>query len=227
MWRSHGKGVASIAVSDEEDVLMVHEGEGSKEAWVLNSGCSHHVCGKKESFSSYEVWDGKSVTLLNVKEYKVAGIGNVMLELNNGQIRKLTSVRNVPRVDKNLISLGRLDKLGRIIRVKDWKDKNHKGEKVVLLGYKNEKNLFMLGKHGEEVRVRGETLLGQGRSPKKTHWRVGGIGLWLRGALFGIKLKSVVALHVNGVQGSRLECTRYEECPGISGLWNEAKKVCR
>lgn len=42
-----GKGVAVVAVCEDEgeDILMVHEEDGHKDIWLLDSGCSYHVCG--------------------------------------------------------------------------------------------------------------------------------------------------------------------------------------
>ncbi|XP_074378095.1 uncharacterized protein LOC141719617 [Apium graveolens] len=76
------RGGSVSLVEADEDVLLVQEEKGSKEEWVFDSGCSHHICGRREWFSSYKKCEGKIVTLPNGKTVKVAGIGELWHERN-------------------------------------------------------------------------------------------------------------------------------------------------
>ncbi|KAL8088737.1 hypothetical protein AgCh_038502 [Apium graveolens] len=81
-----------LLVEADEDVLLVQEEKGSKEEWVLDSGCSHHICGRREWFSSYKKCEGKIATLPNCKMVKVTGIGEVTMKRYNDRVQKLTQV---------------------------------------------------------------------------------------------------------------------------------------
>ncbi|KAL8125785.1 hypothetical protein AgCh_013171 [Apium graveolens] len=91
--KKHNSNISVSLVEADEDVLLVQEEKGSKEEWVLDSGCSHHICGRREWFSSYKRCEGKIVTLPNGKTVKVADIGEThellvdgTMELKNAEI---------------------------------------------------------------------------------------------------------------------------------------------
>jgi hypothetical protein len=48
------------------------------------------------------------VTMGNGAYCKITGIGNIRIKMFNGVVRMLCDVRHVPKVEKNLISLGTL-----------------------------------------------------------------------------------------------------------------------
>ena len=95
---------------------------------MLDSGCSHHICGRREWFSSYKKCEGKIVTLPNGKTVKVAGIGEVTMKRHNGRVQKLTQVRYIPELNRNLISLGKLVDLGYTVMMKNSMLKVTKGD---------------------------------------------------------------------------------------------------
>lgn len=149
------RGGSVSLVEADEDVLLVQEEKGSKEEWVLDSGCSHHICGRREWFSSYKKCEGKIVTLPNGKTVKVAGIGEVTMKRHNGRVQKLTQVRYIPELNRNLISLGKLVDLGYTVMMKNSMLKVTKGDLEILKGRKDKRNLFVL--EGGVI-VRGEVL---------------------------------------------------------------------
>lgn len=152
------RGGSVSLVTDDEDVLLVQEEKGSKEEWVLDSGCSHHICARREWFSSYKKCEGKMVALPNGKRVKVAGIGEVTMKLHNGRVRKLTQVRYVPELNRNLISLGKLVDLGYTVMMKNGMLEVAKRDLEILKGWKDKRNLFVLE---GDVLIRGEALTGQ------------------------------------------------------------------
>lgn len=48
--RARGKGVVAIVRSDDDvaDVLMVQGEKEPKDSWMIDSGCSHHICARRE-----------------------------------------------------------------------------------------------------------------------------------------------------------------------------------
>ena len=54
----------------------------------------------------------ETVTLLSGEEVVIEAIGEVHLKMHNGLVRKLRELRYIPKMMRNLISLGRLEKTG-------------------------------------------------------------------------------------------------------------------
>ena len=51
---------------DSCDVLMAESGKGKySDAWLLDSGCTYHMCPKREWFSTYKLYDGGFVLMGN------------------------------------------------------------------------------------------------------------------------------------------------------------------
>lgn len=78
----------------------------------MDSGCSYHMTPQRHWFQNYQAINGGKVLLGNDHECGVMGIGDIKLKLHDGTCRTLTSVRHVPDLKRNLISLGELDKNG-------------------------------------------------------------------------------------------------------------------
>ncbi|KAL8134128.1 hypothetical protein AgCh_009265 [Apium graveolens] len=149
------RGGSVSLVEADEDILLVQEEKGSKEEWVLDSGCSHHICGRREWFSSYKKCEGKIVTLPNGKTVKVAGIDEVTMKRYNGHVQKLTQVRYIPELNRTLISLGKLVDLGYTVMMKNSMLKVTKGDLEIFKGRKDKRNLFV--PEGRVI-VQGEVL---------------------------------------------------------------------
>ena len=58
------KGIVVTAQDEGDDLLLIHE--LVKDEWIFDSGCSNHLCGRKENFSSLKRCEDKKVTLLDV-----------------------------------------------------------------------------------------------------------------------------------------------------------------
>ena len=54
--------------------------------WILNSGCTFHMCPYKNYFSDYQEIDGGNVMMGNNAVCRIICMGNVSLKLNNGKI---------------------------------------------------------------------------------------------------------------------------------------------
>ena len=70
----------------------------------------------------------------NNATYKVTDIDSVRLKIFDGLIRELDSVRHVPELKRNLISLSMLDKAGCSIIVESSSLKVIKGSMVLMKG---------------------------------------------------------------------------------------------
>ena len=107
-----------MAYTEEEEineenvyqVLMTHSGKQDavkKKVWFLDSGCSNHMSGDQDVFSSMDTKFKHSVKLGNNMKMEVVGKGNVKLVLNN-KAYIITDLYYVPELKNNLISLGQL-----------------------------------------------------------------------------------------------------------------------
>nr|KYP42102.1 Retrovirus-related Pol polyprotein from transposon TNT 1-94 [Cajanus cajan] len=112
------KGVANFAesqVESEEHMLLmayVEEIEQHKtDMWFLDSGCSNHMCGKREYFSDLDENFTDLVKLGNNSNIVVNGKGNIRLKID-GIISIISGVFYVLELKNNLLSLGQLQEKG-------------------------------------------------------------------------------------------------------------------
>ena len=128
--RDQGKnnGNADIFSLDytSADVLVVSS-EAYDEEWIMDSGCSFHMCPKKEMFSVFKEVSGGIVLLGDNKACNVLGIGSVVITMFDGISRTLQNVRYVPDLRINLLSIGMLDNIGCTIKVEGGTLIIHKG----------------------------------------------------------------------------------------------------
>ncbi|KAK0580490.1 hypothetical protein LWI29_002570 [Acer saccharum] len=101
--------VASKADNEDDLAFTVSSLESHSDRWILDSGCSYHMCPNIQWFSSFQELDGGVVLMGNDNTCQTKGIGIVRLKMHDGTIRRLTDVRYVPNLKKNIISLGVLD----------------------------------------------------------------------------------------------------------------------
>ncbi|KAH9780126.1 hypothetical protein KPL71_007968 [Citrus sinensis] len=118
---------------DSAGVLIVSDG-ASRGNWVLDSGCSFHMCPNRNLFKNYETYDGGIVVMGNDASCRVIGKGTIKLKMLDGTIRELANVRHVPDLKRNLISLGMLDKMGCVIKLESGILKVLKGSMVLMKG---------------------------------------------------------------------------------------------
>ncbi|RVW97635.1 Retrovirus-related Pol polyprotein from transposon TNT 1-94 [Vitis vinifera] len=78
-----------------------------EDTWFLDSGCSNHMCGKKDYFSDFDGTFHDSVKLGNNTSMSVLGKGNVRLKVNE-MTQIITRVFYVPELKNNLLSIGQL-----------------------------------------------------------------------------------------------------------------------
>lgn len=82
------------------------------EDWILDSGCSFHMCPHKHWFTDLRPGNFDFVLLGNDEVCPVEGIGSIKLKVHDGTCKILTEVRFIPLLKRNLTSLGFLESKG-------------------------------------------------------------------------------------------------------------------
>ena len=114
----------------------------STDEWLCDSACSFHMCFRKEWFFNFTELDGGVAYLADNQPCKIAGIGSINLKNHDGSTRVLTDVRYIPKLEKNLISLGTLESKGFTIIMKNEILKVVLGALVVMKGIRRN-NLYL------------------------------------------------------------------------------------
>ena len=133
---------------DEADVLVAAERHPTGE-WILDYGCSFHMCPNKSFFKTFENVNGGKVLLGNNMACKVAGIGTISLKMFDNVTRDLHHVRYVPELKRNLISLGVVDQLGCTIMVENGEIHVTDKGKTVIKGVKKNGLYILIGSSPE------------------------------------------------------------------------------
>ncbi|KAK2966723.1 hypothetical protein RJ640_000624 [Escallonia rubra] len=128
--------------SDGADVLSVTI-SSSDGGWILDTGCSYHMCPNRDWFATYRSFDGGKVLMGNDVACKVVMIGSIQIRMHDGIMRTMTDVRHVPELRKKLISLGTLDSNGSSYRAAGGVMRIMKGALVVMKGLK-QNSLYLL-----------------------------------------------------------------------------------
>ena len=120
--KCNGSGSSSVQIASEEEgygsvgALTVTSWEPEK-GWVLDSGCSYHICPRKEYFETLELKEGGVVHLGTNKACKIQGMGIIRLKMFDDSDFLLKNVRYIPELKRNLISVSMFDGLGYCSRI--------------------------------------------------------------------------------------------------------------
>ena len=106
------------------------------ENWILDSGCSLHMCPSLELFEEISEAHG-SVVLGNNQVCQIKGIGKIRFRLDDNSTAILSEVRYIPKVKRNLISLGLLERKGCSFHSSDGSMEIRKGGVVIIKGRRN------------------------------------------------------------------------------------------
>lgn len=150
---------------DAEPIMLTASHEGSREGWVLDSGCSYHMTMNKDLMFDVEEVDGGRILMGNDTFCEISAIGKIRFVNYDGSEVILSNVRYSKTARRNLISLGQLETLGCSFGSKDFRLQMFKGDREVLAGdYKG--TLYILD---------GEARLAQANAAVSTSE---GIQLW-------------------------------------------------
>jgi hypothetical protein len=111
--------VANYAEEGEEMLLMVYVNEKAtimEELWFLNSGCSNHMCGKKELFSDFDDTFREIVKLGDNSKMLVTRKGNIRMFVNSF-VQIITNVFYASGLKNSLLSIGQLVEKGLTILI--------------------------------------------------------------------------------------------------------------
>ena len=136
--QKESNGKAAIAsedegMSDDADVLIAAEKQSSGE-WILDSGCSFHMCHNKNFFKTFDNIAGGKVLLGNNLACNVAGIGTINIRMFDGIERDLKQVRYVLELKRNLISLGIMDLAGCSIKTENGNLQIEENDMIIMKG---------------------------------------------------------------------------------------------
>ena len=86
--------------------------ENHKNKWFLDTGCSNHMCGKKEMFSELDESFVSEEKFGNDTKVPVMGKGKISIKLKDGSINFISDVLYVPSLHQNLLSMEQLSEKG-------------------------------------------------------------------------------------------------------------------
>ena len=158
--------------SRDGDVCCVSLDRDTQE-WILDTGCTYHMCPKREWFIDYKETNGGKVLMGNGYQCYVIGIGSIAIKGSDGTTKILNNVRHIPDLKRNLISLGTLDDEGYDCRVSRGILKITKASLVVMKGIKKS-GLYRLD--GETIPPAYASVIKKGNSDSVAwHTRMGHI----------------------------------------------------
>ncbi|KAG9446485.1 hypothetical protein H6P81_012613 [Aristolochia fimbriata] len=108
--------------------------EGHVENWYIDSGASFHCTSHKEWFCDYIKGEFGHVIVGNGQKCKIEGRGIIHLKMNDGGKLILKEVRHIPDLQKNLISVNKLDQEGYKIAFENSSWKVSRGALTLIKG---------------------------------------------------------------------------------------------
>jgi hypothetical protein len=122
-----------IETLDSGEALFVASVEKCS-SWVLDSACTFHICSHRDLFSDYVQSHAGEVVIEDGSTCEIFGIGSIYIQVHDGSIKKLTDVRFVPKLKRNLISLSTLEAMGFNFAAIDGVLKVSCGNRIILKG---------------------------------------------------------------------------------------------
>lgn len=122
--------VAGLYVSEALSSTDVH----LEDEWIMDTGCSYHMCHHREWFEDLDEEAGGSVRMGNQTVSRVKGVGNIRVKNEEGLNVLLTNVRFIPDMDRNLLSLATFEKAGYRFESENGVLSIKAGEQILLTG---------------------------------------------------------------------------------------------
>ncbi|WVZ07194.1 hypothetical protein V8G54_020540 [Vigna mungo] len=164
--------VAEASEGYESAGVLVASSEDSQRSWVMDSGCSYHMCPVKEFFENLDQKEHGNVLLGNNKACRVQGVGSVRLKMFDNREMVLQAVRYVPELKRNLISISAFDLGGYTTKVEDGVMRVCSGDSVVAKG-RRRNGLYIL--EGSTVIGHVSVASGTENTARLWHLRMGHI----------------------------------------------------
>ena len=80
--------------------------------WILDFGCSYHMCPNQKLFTTYRSVEGGTLLMRNNYSWKMVRLGSIRIRMHDGVVwtlRTLTNEIHVPEFKKNLFYVGAFD----------------------------------------------------------------------------------------------------------------------
>ena len=103
-----------MAVVEEVSDLLLHGSKVSSDPtlWYLDTGATNHMTGRREFFSNLDESTTGPVKFGDNSRIQIKGKGEIKVSQRDGSILCLGNVLFVPKLEANILSLGRLDEEG-------------------------------------------------------------------------------------------------------------------
>ena len=88
--------------SDYELCLVGHQTIAGFDEWILDLGCTFHMCPYKEWFFNFEEVNGGVVYMGSGDVSYITGMGSIWLRNHDGSTRVLSDVQYVPKLKKKI-----------------------------------------------------------------------------------------------------------------------------
>ncbi|KAG8480597.1 hypothetical protein CXB51_024789 [Gossypium anomalum] len=169
-------GQADVIEDYSDSELLVASVNDSKvsEEWILDSGCTFHMSPNRDWFTTYEIVSEGVVLMRNNASCKITSVGTIKVKMFDEVARKLSDMRHVPELKRNLISLSTLDSKGYRYTAESGVLKISKGSLVVMKGQSKAAKLYVL----QGFTVTGDAAIASSSFPddditKLWHMRLG------------------------------------------------------
>ena len=102
---------AQVADADSQEeklfVVSCFSSQDSYNAWLIDSGCTHHMCHNATIFKDLDKTYNSMVKVGNGGYVDVKGRGTIAIKTNSG-IKLISDVLFVPHISQNLLSVGQM-----------------------------------------------------------------------------------------------------------------------
>ena len=142
--RTVEKAKSSRTIKTDRALHTANDGHHNRNDWYLDSAASDHMTSCKEKLSNI-VPRSSFVEVANKETMEVVGTGDAVLELSeeNSNVRiTLASVLYIPKLDGNLLSIGRIEEMGCEIFFKNGKATVMDEDGTIIMTAKRENRLY-------------------------------------------------------------------------------------
>nr|GEX46543.1 G-type lectin S-receptor-like serine/threonine-protein kinase LECRK3 [Tanacetum cinerariifolium] len=143
---------------DNADVMMAMSVEELLD-WIMDSGGSYHITYMRDYLVDFEEYDVGNILLGDSRECLICEICKVQVQMRDGSSFMLDNTRYVPKLRRDLISLGTLEKEGFIMKMQSGKIKVIRGSLVVLSGIRRANCVYTLD--GQSVTMKALDVMKQ------------------------------------------------------------------
>jgi hypothetical protein len=105
------QALSQVVHLNGENVIPADREEDS-DVWVLDTGASNHMTGRREAMVSLDTSVGGAVRFGNGSLIAIKGMGSVILQTKKDRHKVLTEVYFIHKLKSNIVSLGQLEEGG-------------------------------------------------------------------------------------------------------------------